>query len=290
MMAEDPYGLREITAAAKKDSPDGPEATAEDQVPNSTPSTKSKANFFNRLKKTANTKDKNGALDKPDIKIEVSAFEEGAQQNAGNTGEATNETKATEQPVDLSSPTKTPANTVYEQNQKDKPVLLNSNTSPAPTTKKKSKIEVSVEEELALLREELEVAEMQLESEDNDEMKVEWQNEIVRITGMIAQKEAEIALKAKADQEATQPELTTPINNKEVVLNCSSVSKDATKVTEFSADVSQAQDLSLLTPVRTITQQKGLEESANADEEKRSQNPTAEEEGATKSKKKGKLS
>lgn len=294
LMTDDPYGLKEIAKASSNMSPGQTGMSLGLVIPKSEPTNKGKASFFNRIKKSTNNKDKNLDQERSELKIEVTPFPDDEKMAKEGATDSIVDARGTDPCLSPISPLKSPTGETQSKNKSNQQgfsIAINVQPSSAQDGKKstkKAKIQVSLEEELTLLKEELEVAQMQLESEENDEMKVEWQNEIDRVTQKIEEKEAEICAKKKQEEtpslsiqiDAPGSTLQEPQSRPEL--------RTASEIAQPSSNDGQPEEDNLLSPTRGNTQKELADDNRSVDEDKRSENAAGEGEPSGKPKKKGK--
>jgi hypothetical protein len=295
MMTEDPYGLKEIALAAGNGSKEKPESCVELNVPKSAPTNKGKANFFNRLKKTTNTKEKAAAQEKTDIKIEVTPFTNEGENGQPNNVDSTVEVHDTDMSSTVANPLRSPSGETETRDKKSQPSFtINLNSQPVSSTvpkkaSKKSKIEVTPEEELAVLKEELEVVQMQLDGEEDEEMKTEWMNEIEQVTLKIVAKEKEIESKRKLAAGSQQGADFEQQQLSVMVTELNPALTEASRLTQYSSTTGQVEEDNMLSPTRTNAPRRPRDADTSMDDESKQETPTGLAEPSQKPKKKGKF-
>jgi hypothetical protein len=195
---DDPYGL----LAAKNKGNEGSPAKGDDATeilePKSLPTKKGKANFFDKLKKTAKNTDKDVEGNKPQIRIEVTPFDSEQKTESQVQVVSTQDNLGASQTGLLADPLASPTieHPKKQKNVKQKFELtieseLTENVPPKKSPRR-VKVEVSLVEELSALKEELDVFQIQLEGEENEEAREEWVKEIARVSKAIEEKEKQI--------------------------------------------------------------------------------------------------
>lgn len=213
--SEDPYGLG---AFSNKKKAEEPLITKESLLePKTDPSNKgTKANFFNKLKKSAGV-----------VKEEITTEPKTEPSSKGNkanffsklkksAGAAKEEAPSRSEEANISEFDPSPAdNRQSKQQLRDqssatqtsqadpKTTKLQNNDKPA--TKPKIIIQINNEEEINALKEELEILELQLQGEEDETAKEEWNKEILRVKQQIQHKSAQDE-PSKGTTETAEPE------------------------------------------------------------------------------------
>lgn len=288
---DDPYGLRAEKEAQDCISPDKEDGTGALGT-KSQPVSKGKANFFNRLKRSAKPNDKGTTSSKQEVTIQVTAFESEDKQEAQEFADSNMKVGGTSQAglsVDpMDSPLlEKPKKASIKKSKFKLAVTTEDAGSPAPMkSPRKIKVEVNVEEELAALKEELEVFQIQLEGEEDEAAKADWIAEIERVTEAIAAKEEEVAHQKNNPE---SKEVTDPSESTEVKLQVqtesseiqgqTSLTEPSTQNTLIDGDLNENQEV-----VDKVTDD--LSPGKDRDMDKKSSAPEEEDKSPSKPKKK----
>lgn len=263
---EDPYGLKAQKQADNFDSASKDDDTA-NLIAKSEPVSKGKANFFSRLKKSTKPAEKTDSLSRPDIKIQVTAFDADEQplsQDVDPSNMKMVGTSQAGQSVDpMDSPTLEKPKKASAKKSKFKLAVSTDHTGSAEPKKSPRRvlIDVNLDEELDALKEELEVFQMQLECEEDEAAQADWITEIERVTEAIAAKEQEISNKNSAEEIKQMSKIiespSTPNNEPEVRIEVSEVTGEG-EITLADTNVSDKLDQS--PPKDQLTNNEGIQE------------------------------